>query len=342
MFTKNYEPMNENLWQGRIDSYDNYDAFRWHQWVEPLDLKRDDLKPLDGFGFAFLGFCCDEGVKNNKGRSGAMNGPIGIRHELAKMPCTFNKSVQLFDAGDIVVDNISLDEGQNLLSQGIKKLLSLNIFPIVLGGGHETALGNYNGALSHLESISNKPKIGIINFDAHFDLRPYNNEGSSGTMFRQISDICDNKNIDFSYFCVGIQKHSNTVDLFKTADKLGVKYVLAKDIINSDGWQLLRELNNFMRDKDYIYVTICADVFSAAYAPGVSATQTLGLNPEIVINLLKHILKSNRVVTFDICEVAPRFDKDNITSNLAGVIIFSLVNTLCKLQNLQHTPNTEP
>jgi len=128
MFTKNYESMNENLWQGRIDSYDNYDAFRWHQWVKPLDLKRDDLKPLEGFGFAFLGFCCDEGVKNNKGRSGAMNGPIGIRHELAKMPCTFNKSVQLFDAGDIVVDAISLDEGQNLLSQGIKKLLSLNIF----------------------------------------------------------------------------------------------------------------------------------------------------------------------------------------------------------------------
>ncbi|HBL07476.1 MAG TPA: formimidoylglutamase, partial [Clostridium sp.] len=69
---------------------------------------------------------------------------------------------------------------------------------------------------------------------------------------------------------------------------------------------------------------------------GVSSTQTLGLNPEIVIKLLKHILKSNRVITFDICEVAPRFDKDNITSNLAGVIIFSIVNTLCKLQNLQH------
>ncbi|MEG0671543.1 formimidoylglutamase [Clostridium sp.] len=332
--------MNKNLWQGRIDSYDNYDTFRWHQWVKPLDLRRNDLIPSDSLSFAFIGFCCDEGVRKNNGRTGAMNGPISIRHELSNMPCVFNKTVQLFDAGDIIVDTISLTEGQNLLSHGINKLLSLNIFPIVLGGGHETALGNYNGALSHLESISNIPKIGIINFDAHFDLRPYTNEGTSGTMFRQISDICNVKDIDFSYYCIGIQKHSNTVDLFKTADNLGVKYTLAKDIVSSDGWQLLRDLNNFMKNKDYIHVTICSDVFSAAFAPGVSATQTLGLNPEIVITLLKHILKSNRVITFDICEVAPRFDKDNITSNLAAVIIFSLITTMCKLQSLEYNSNT--
>ncbi len=155
-------------------------------------------------------------------------------------------------------------------------------------------------------------------------------------MFRQISDICQDNNMDFSYFCIGIQEHSNTVALFKTAKELDVKYTLAKDILYSDGWQLLRELNTFMKNQDYIYVTICSDVFSAAFAPGVSSTQTLGLNPEIVIKLLKHILKSNRVIPFDICEVAPRFDKDSITSNLAGVVIFSLVNTLCKLQNLEH------
>ncbi|MCK8828275.1 arginase family protein [Natroniella acetigena] len=37
------------------------------------------------------------------------------------------------------------------------------------------------------------PKIGIINFDAHFYLRPYPNGGNSGTMFRQIADQCKEK-----------------------------------------------------------------------------------------------------------------------------------------------------
>lgn len=335
MFSKNYEPMNTSSWQGRIDSETNYDAFRWHQWIKPLNLN-EELKPVHNFSFAFIGFCCDEGVRKNKGRTGSMNGPLMIKRELSKLPCTFNSSVSLYDAGDIIVDNLSLEEGQALLSSAVSKILSLNIFPIVLGGGHETALGNYNGVLSFTEGNNPKPKIGIINFDAHFDLRPYNNVGSSGTMFRQISDICMDKSLDFSYFCIGIQEHSNTVDLFKTANRLGVQYTLAKDMVYSDGWQLLKELNTFIKNQDHIYITICADVFSAAFAPGVSATQTLGLDPEKVIVLLKHILKSNKVISFDICEVAPRFDKDNITSSLASVLIFAFINTLCKMNNLEH------
>lgn len=27
-----------DCWKGRIDSTTDYDAFRWHQWVQPLDL----------------------------------------------------------------------------------------------------------------------------------------------------------------------------------------------------------------------------------------------------------------------------------------------------------------
>ncbi|MDU1414295.1 MAG: formimidoylglutamase [Clostridium sp.] len=335
MFTYNYEPMSETTWNGRIDSETNYDAFRWHQWIKPLDL-RNDLDAVNTFSFAFLGFCCDEGVRQNKGRTGAMNGPLAIRKELSKLPCTFNQSVTLFDAGDIIVENISLSEGQDLLKKAVHKLLSLNIFPIILGGGHETAFGNYGGVLSFCQEKISNPKIGIINFDAHFDLRPYNIYGTSGTMFRQISDICKNNDLDFSYFCMGIQEHSNTVELFKTANNLGVKYALARNMVNSDGWQLLREVNAFIKKQDYIYITICSDVFSASFAPGVSAPQTLGLNPEMVITLLKQILKSNKVISFDICEVAPRYDKDNITSNLASVLIFAFINTLCKINNLEH------
>lgn len=335
MFTNNYEPMDETSWQGRIDSLTNYDAFRWHQWVKPLDLRKP-LNKSNEFSFAFIGFCCDEGIKQNKGRAGAMNGPAAIRHELSKLPCTFNEHVNLYDAGDIIVDNIPLIDGQRLLKEAVNKILSAGIFPIVLGGGHETAFGTYNGVLQYSETVHKKPKIGIINFDAHFDLRPYKDEGTSGTMFRQISDICKNKDMDFSYFCIGVQEHSNTIELFKTARELGVNYILARDMINSDGWQLLRDITSFIKDQDYIYITVCSDVFSASYAPGVSAPQALGLDPEMVITLLKQILKSNKVRAFDICEVSPRFDKDNVTSNLASIIIFALVNTICKNSHMEH------
>ena len=43
-------------WKGRIDSETDYDAFRWHQWVQPIDLN-DDGAPFTGkLGFAFSVF----------------------------------------------------------------------------------------------------------------------------------------------------------------------------------------------------------------------------------------------------------------------------------------------
>jgi formiminoglutamase len=335
MFDENYKIIEDSAWQGRIDSESNYDTFRWHQWIQPIDLRQRDLVPFTGkLGFAFIGFCCDEGVKRNKGRAGAANGPQNIRRELSNLPCRFTQEVKLFDAGNIYCENGTLEESQGLLAKAVEKLLELNLFPIVLGGGHEVAFGHYQGILSHAKKNNGKPNIGIINFDAHFDLRPYPNGGSSGTMFRQIADQCMEKELKYSYFCIGVQKHSNTIDLFKTADSLGAEYILAKDIIDSDSWSLLERFDQFIKDNDHIYMTICADVFSSAFAPGVSATQPLGLEPEKVIKFMKYILKSNKVVSFDIAEVSPRFDQDNTTANLAKVLIFSVIDTLCQGQNL--------
>lgn len=335
MFDKNYKTIDKTVWQGRIDSETNFDAFRWHQWVEGIDLRDDSLTPYTGkLGFAFIGFCCDEGVKRNKGRIGAAKGPKSIRKELANLPCCFSKEVKLFDAGNIFCENFTLEESQNLLSKAVEKILSLNLFPIVLGGGHEIAFGHYNGIAKHFTEESDTPNIGIINFDAHFDLRPYPNGGSSGTMFRQIADVCKEQDLKYSYFCIGVQKRSNTVDLFKTADKLGAEYILAKDIINSDNWSMLERLDDFMKQSDHIYITICADVFSSAFAPGVSATQALGLDPEKGLKFIKYILRSNKVVSFDIAEVSPRFDQDKTTANLAAVLIFSVVDTLAQINNL--------
>ncbi len=334
MLNNNYRVTNENIWTGRIDSNDNFNAFRWHQWIKTIDLSDDiDVNIDNDLSFCFLGFCCDKGVQKNKGRAGAAKGPISIRKALSNLPCRFDKSIKLYDAGDIICENSSVEQCQKVLAFAVNKILSLGLFPIILGGGHEIALGNYNGILNNLKQKNNSPKIGIINFDAHFDIRPYNNGGTSGTMFRQIYDQTLKDDLEFSYFCIGIQKHGNTIDLFKTAENLGTKYILAKDISSEIGWNVLEKIDYFIKKQDYIYLTICSDVFSSAFAPGVSAAQPLGLHPETVLRLLKYILRTEKVISFDIAEVSPRFDQDNSTANLASLVIFSIINTLSSITN---------
>ena len=329
MFRDNYKVSEKNNWNGRIDDPNDLDSYRWHQLIQFIDLKLP-LKKVERTSFCFLGFESDEGVVRNLGRQGAKYGPNSIRQQLANLPSYFNFDVNLFDAGNIINNN-NLETAQNQLANAVFNILSAGMFPILLGGGHEIALGHYLGLHKYFKNI-NKELPAIINFDAHFDMRPYHNGGSSGTMFHQIADKNKNDNDKFKYFVLGLQQSANTKSLFNRADKLGAKYVLARDIKVSTTKEIIKKIEDFTIN-DNIYLTICSDVFSSAFAPGVSSPQPFGMNPEIVLLLIKHLARSGKLVSFDIAEVAPRFDDDNHTAKLASVIIFALINTIYKPQS---------
>lgn len=333
-FQDRYEPADFLGWQGRIDSRENYDAFRWHQWIKPLDLRQTLLEFKGQMGFALLGFCCDEGIRRNKGRRGASAAPKEIRRELANLPCSFSSDVCLFDAGNITCRDGDLMKSQTALEQAVFCLRQAGLFPLVMGGGHEVALGHFRGQAEFLRQKAVQSSLGILNFDAHFDLRPFVGEGNSGTMFRQIADSVCQKGEVFHYFCLGIQRSSNTIELFKTAQQLDVNYVMAGDMSRQSDEHIMEKLDSFMQSVPNLYVTVCADVFASSFAPGVSAPQPLGLHPELVLMYLKHILHTHKVVGFDIAEVSPRFDHDRATASLAKVILFAVVDTLCRIKGL--------
>ena len=321
-------------WSGRVDSETDYDAFRWHQWVQPLDLTEDHDDFYCEYGFAFIGFCSEEGVERNNGRIGTAKAPNYIRGKLSNLPCVFEKTVKMYDAGNIVCDDISMEEGQKLLGKAVEKILEMGLFPIVLGGGHETTFGHFLGQFADLKKNGKPLDMGIVNFDAHFDLRPYENGPTSGSMFRQIADIYKTEDISYCYLPLGIQQNSNTVSLFKYAQSNDINYILAKEIQNVNFAQVLSRIDTELFNCSSTYMTICADVFSSAFAPGVSATQAVGLEPEAVLPIIKHILRTKNVRGFDLCEISPRFDHDDATVKLGAVLIFTVVNTLCKLNNL--------
>ena len=329
MKLKNYTVTDDKFWTGRIDDPSDIDSFRMHQIIKFLDLTELEEKKVESskFNVCFIGFCCDEGIKRNLGRKGAKRGPEYIRKEFANLPVTFGNKVNIYDAGNISCVDNNMEEAQKQLEIAIELILDKKLFPIVLGGGHEVAFGHFSGISNHLENqIKDNPSLGIINFDAHFDLRPYKNEGSSGTMFSQIADKCFGEKREFSYMCLGVQTSANTINLFKKADSLGVQYILAKDFVESNYANISTEINNFINQHEYIYVTICSDVFNSAFAPGVSAMQPFGMNPETFLKFLKEVLKTNTVISLDIAEVSPRFDQDKHTANLIAIIIYAIIN----------------
>ncbi len=317
------------IWTGRVDHPTDPDAARFHQAVQLHSLEdvSSVVKSTDKKVFSIVGFCCDEGVRRNKGRVGASEGPLKIREELAKLPANFNTSSILIDTGNIICENGDMEGAQAELSKIITFLLDHDITPLVLGGGHEIVYGHYLGVATHTLKSTNQPPL-IINLDAHLDLRPTNDGGTSGTSFNQIAEKHLAEGKPFDYICIGTQTYGNTRSLYKRADELGVKYYDAKDITESSKGHVLSQVLGQLKDHDSAYLTLDFDVLNAANAPGVSSPQPFGISPDLLLYFVKALLRTGKIKSLDIAEVSPRYDDDNQTAKLAAVVLYSILNVL--------------
>lgn len=312
-------------WEGRQSNPDMENQY-WHQEIMLIDIEKEPvLKDVD---IVILGYVCDEGVKRNRGRIGADKGPDAIRERLAKLPVHFDDK-KIADVGDIVCIDDDLEACQILFSTHISNLIQQKIFPIAIGGGHDMSYGHFMGIWNGIQSGSKK-KIGIINFDAHFDLRPVESRGNSGTPFNQIISDLNKRNEIVDYFAIGIQQQSNTKELFEIAKDDHIYYAINYDCESSKAEleALKNRLLPFIEKNDYLYVTIDLDGFSSAYAPGVSAPSPLGFTPYFVFKMLSFLFETKKVISFDIAELNPSLDRDKLTASLAAKIIDFVVMEL--------------
>lgn len=288
--------------------------------VSTIDLKSEKISPSLGKP-TLVGFCSDEGVRRNNGRLGAKEGPDAIRLALAKMPWHGKKDF-LSDVGNEICNGKELEKAQNEYAQIIGRLLLKKRFPIGIGGGHEIAIGGYMG----VRSIYKDQKLGIINFDAHFDLRSTDGQSpNSGTSFFQMAEHSQQNRMAFNYLCLGIQDISNTPLLFKTAKSFEVDWRTSEEMHEQSAQHLNNSIDTFLDEMDIVYVSICMDVFHENFAPGVSAPNSLGLEPKIVSEMLVHILGSGKVVYLDLAETSPALDIDGRTVRLAATFIYQIL-----------------
>ena len=315
-----YRSPDKSLWKGRTT--DHPKPQYWYQVIKCIDLNEQIQTKSALKNIGIIGYACDEGVRRNQGRVGAANSPVELRKKLAAIPLHFeNKSV--FDFGDVICHKGDMEASQLAFSNYISSLLTNGVFPIAIGGGHDIAYGHFTGIRNALKDTGKA--IGIINFDAHFDLRPFQKQGNSGTPFHQIQSVLEKENQDFNYLVLGIQQQSNTGALFEIADQFGVDYILSEDCHLSKMDHIKNQLKTFTEANDVIYLTIDMDGFSSAYAPGVSAPSSLGFSPHFVYEVLKYLFKTGKVISCDIAELNPEYDIDGKTAKLAAKLVDFIV-----------------
>jgi len=300
-------------WTGRQDPEDGPKAKRWHQIV--TSEKSDDCQAV------LIGFACDLGVQNNKGRIGAKAGPDAIRSALANMAWHGGKS-SIQDFMNIEVENDShndLENAQNELAEQVEKALNEIPRVIILGGGHETAAGSFKGLMKHLNDQADKT-IGIINLDAHFDLRkPGENGISSGTPFYQIQQMLEERGQNIKYLCLGIAETSNTSALFERCKKWNVQYMLDNEVRIHQMEKIKVKIDTFLNECDYLYLTIDLDVLPHWQMPAVSAPASYGVDLEVLEYIIDHLAsKDIQWPISDIVELNPDLDIDGCGAKVAA------------------------
>lgn len=311
---KQEQSINMDIWHGRVDLAEGAKAKRWHQVIIPYQEQKE--------GTVLIGFASDEGVKRNQGRVGAKQGPIAIRKAAANL--AWYSERPLYDAGDIYTFE-NLEKSQTQFATKVCDILDQNNTLTAVGGGHEIGYASFSGFVQHISKQHPRAKVGVINFDAHLDLREAK-QASSGTPFSQCAKLCEMRNIPFHYTCLGVSRYNNTEALFERAERLNTRIVFDDEINSWDLSTYETAINEAIDEVDFLYVTICLDVLPAYVAPGVSAPSSRGVELPILEFGLKQVLNSNKVKMADIAELNPELDKDNITAKVAARLLSLMVS----------------
>lgn len=295
-------------WSGRKSDQLDY----WHQAIQTISSL--DLAQTSERKVGILGYAGEEGVIRNQGRLGTLEGPAAIRKMLGSVAYHLPENLPLLDYGDIFTINQDLEGSHEAISQITLDLLKSHHFPVLLGGGHDLAYAHGRGVQNYIAEKGEK--LGIINLDAHFDLRPLaDGKAHSGSPFLQLAQEFPN---NFHYLALGIQRAANPKSLFQTAEKLNARYLVMEDF-RLNNWEYIEEqIIWFLDSVNKVYLSIDLDGFSSAFAPGVSAPSPMGFNPQIAFKVFELIAKSKKLISLDVVELNPKYEQDNATARLAA------------------------
>lgn len=176
--------------------------------------------------------------------------------------------------------------------------------PIMLGGDHSITAMLIKG----WKSAHPEQRIGILQFDTHFDLRSLEDNGpSNGTPIRNL--IESGTILGEDVYNIGLHGFYNAKSLREYADKARVNYVTLRQVrergITSTVQSALEQLSAKV---DVIYLTVDMDVLDIAYAPGVPAATSGGMRTDELFEAVYLAGCHPRVQAMDIVCLDPNRD----------------------------------
>ena len=208
----------------------------------------------------------------------------------------------------------------------VSDTLKQKAVPVVLGGEHTVT---YGAALALSEKGE---KFGIVQFDAHADMRYAYDETS-------LCDVTSEDNVPedskFSHACVMRRCHELGIPVFGIAlrafskeehlymKEQGIKNLTAFDIAQSKGKYLDREILPLDFPKN-IYISFDVDGLDPSVIRATGTPVPGGLFWQEAMDILKNIQQGRQIIGIDVTELAP-CDNDNASNFAAALLTYRLM-----------------
>lgn len=293
-----------------------------------LKISFTNLSPKTKIGL--LGYPCDIGVKLNSGRLGAKDGPCAIRKKLPKLGPLVNpelnidlRDLSLTDYGDIAITD-SLELNHQNLANSVERLLKENNVGIVVGGGNDQSYYNAKGLMNAMGS----GEIGVVNIDAHFDVRPLieDKHAHSGSPFRQLLQDAQ-FNGHFAEFAS--QGNQCSADHAQFIRDNGGDIVWLSDIRKTDAKTSFQKVLTLFQGKD-AFISFDIDSIQGADCPGVSCPAVIGLTAQEALDICFIAGQHKHTRLLDLSEYNPQIEEDRTARLVVNMIYYFLMGVAAR------------
>lgn len=237
------------------------------------------------------------------------------------------------------------------VSKSVKETINSNFFPVVISGDHSSS----GGTIAGIKAAKPKSKLGVIWIDAHADLHtPYTTP--SGNMHGMpLSATIGEDNLD----CKVHDLDEKTINQWNDLKHLGkvspkvlpenvvfislrdyekeerfliekycMKVITTGEVRRKGSENVVRSVLRYLSDCTDIYVSFDVDCLDASISKGTGTPVSNGLKEREAEDLVSKFMQNRKVCCFEITEVNPTLDKENLMAEIAFNILQRSVNVL--------------
>ncbi len=237
------------------------------------------------------------------------------------------------------------------LSKVVSETMKNNFFPVVLSGDHSTS----GATIAGIKMAKPKSRLGVIWIDAHADLHtPYTTpSGNVHGMPMAVSIANDNEDCavheldDVTKKYWEQLKHTGKMapkvlpedvvfislrDYEKEErfliEKFDMKVITTKEVRNKGAENVVRATLRYLSECTDIYISFDVDSLDSSISRGTGTPVSNGLREREAEDLISKFMQNRKVCCFEIAEVNPTLDKENLMAEIAFNILQRSVNIL--------------